>query len=117
MAISCPGDLGGLCDWALLLLAAAGLGRTVLVGLDVEQVRFIATGTDLVVRGRLGAERTVTVRRVACLRACPVRAPKDWMETTDNRFGPVFRKANRWRNVGPTPVSWTVERLGSASLM
>ncbi len=95
MATACPGDLAGLRDRALLLLAATRLGRSALVGLDVEQVHFIEAGVDLV----LGAERTVTVRRVASLGACPVRALKDWIDATDSRFGPVFRKVDRWGNV------------------
>ena len=99
MARACPGDLAGLRDRALLLLAAAGLGRAALVGLDVEQIRFAETGIDLVLHGQLGTERTVSVRRVASLRACPVRALKDWMEASDSRFGPVFRKVDRWGNV------------------
>jgi hypothetical protein len=56
-------------------------------------------GVDLVLRSQPGAERTVTVRRVASLRACPVRALKDWIDATDSRFGPVFRKVDRWGNV------------------
>ena len=99
MATACPGDLAGLRDRALLLLAAAGLGRSALVGLDVEQVRFMEAGVDLVLHSQLGAERTVTVRRVASLGACPVRALKDWIDATDSRFGPVFRKVDRWGNV------------------
>jgi site-specific recombinase XerD len=98
MATACPGDLAGLRDRALLLLAAAGLGRATLVGLDVEQVRFVEAGVDLVVHDQPG-DRTITVRRVASLGACPVRALKDWMDTTDSRFGPVFRKVDRWGNV------------------
>ena len=99
MATACPGDLAGLRDRALLLLAAAGLGRSALVGLDVEQVHFMEAGVDLVLHSQLGAERTVTVRRVASLGACPVRALKDWIDATDSRFGPVFRKVDRWGNV------------------
>jgi integrase len=95
MAAACPGDLAGLRDRALLLLAATRLGRSALVGLDVEQVHFIEAGVDLV----LGAERTVTLRRVASLGACPVHALKDWIDATDSRFGPVFRKVDRWGNV------------------
>jgi hypothetical protein len=48
MAIACPGDLAGLRDLALLLLAAIGLGRAALVSLDVEQVDFVEVGVDLV---------------------------------------------------------------------
>ncbi len=99
MATACPGDLAGLRDRALLLLAAAGLGRSALVGLDVEQVHFMEAGVGLVLHSQLGVERTVTVRRIASLGACPVRALKDWMDATDSRFGPVFRKVDRWGNV------------------
>jgi site-specific recombinase XerD len=99
MARACPGDLAGLRDRALLLLAAAGLGRAALVGLDVEQIRFMETGVDLFLHISPSAERTVTVRRVASLRVCPVRALKDWMDASDSGFGPVFRKVDRWGNV------------------
>jgi site-specific recombinase XerD len=99
MATACPGDLAGLRDRALLLLAATGLGRSALVGLDVEQIHFTGAGVDLILQSRLEAERTVTVRREASLGACPVRALKDWIDATDSRFGPVFRKIDRWGNV------------------
>ena len=99
MATACPGDLAGLRDRALLLLAAAGLGRAALVSLDVEWVHFVGAGADLVLQSQLGVERTVTVRRGASLGACPVQALKNWMEATDSRFGPVFRKVDRWGNV------------------
>jgi len=42
MAVRCPRDLAGTRDHALLLLAASGLGRAAVVGLDVEHVRFTA---------------------------------------------------------------------------
>jgi site-specific recombinase XerC len=99
MATACPGDFAGLRDRALLLLAVAGLGRSALVGIDVEQVHFLEAGVDLVLHSQPGAERTVTVRRVASLGACPVCALKDWIDATDSRFGPVFRKVDRWGNV------------------
>jgi site-specific recombinase XerD len=99
MATACPGDLAGLRDRGLLLLAATGLGRAALVSLDVEQVHFIEAGVALVLHSQLVAERTVTVRRAASASACPVRALKNWMEATDSRFGPVFRKVDRWGNV------------------
>jgi site-specific recombinase XerD len=99
MATACPADLAGLRDRALLLLAAAGLGRAALIGLDVEQVHFMEAGVDLVFHSQAGAERTVTVRRIASLGACPVRALKNWMDASDSRFGAVFRKVDRWGNV------------------
>src|SRR3954454_10825793 len=54
MAGSCPGDLAGLRDRALLLLAAAGLGRTALVSLDAEQIQVTATGADLILHSQTG---------------------------------------------------------------
>jgi hypothetical protein len=98
MATACPSDLAGLRDRALLLLAAAGFGRVALVSLDLEQIHFIEAGVDLVPRNQPG-DRTVTVRRGVSLGARPVQALKDWMEATDSRFGPVFRKVDRWGNV------------------
>ena len=108
MAAACPGDLAGLRDRALLLLAAIapggrdrgrGLGRGALVGLDAEQVRFTATGVALLISHRRGeAVRTMTLLRGAT-RACPVRALQAWLHASDTRFGPVFRKVDRWGNV------------------
>ena len=99
MATACPADLAGLRDRAFLLLTAAGLGRGVLVGLEVEQVQFGEAGVDLVLHSHAGTDRIVTVRRVASLGACPVNALKDWLDASDSRFGPVFRKVDRWGNV------------------
>ena len=47
MAAACPGDLAGMRDRALLLRAAAGLGRAALVGLDAERLRFTTTAVEL----------------------------------------------------------------------
>jgi integrase len=47
MATRCPRDVAGLRGRALLLLAAGGLGRAALVGLDVEHIRFTAAGAEL----------------------------------------------------------------------
>jgi integrase len=99
MAAACPGDLAGLRDRALLLLAAAtGLGRTALIGLDMEHVRFTSAGVELTVHGS-GAARTITVQRGTSLATCPARALEDWLRSSDTSFGPVFRKVDRWGNV------------------
>jgi hypothetical protein len=106
MAVRCPRDLAGTRDRALLLLAAGGLGRAVLVGLDVEHIRFTATAAELLlgaVGGRIG-QRTagrgrgdpVVLRRSTNLATCPVQALRDWLDTSDTKFGPVFRKIDRW---------------------
>lgn len=105
MAAACPGDLAGLRDRALLLLAAAGLGRTALVGLDVEHLRFTATGVDLTIGGAdgdgtaAGPPRDIALPRSPAGSLCPVHALEDWLRRSDTRFGPVFRKIDRWGNL------------------
>jgi hypothetical protein len=99
MAGACPGNLAGLRDRALLLLAAAtGLGRAALVAIDAEHLRFTADSCDLVIRRAPDAAPSVlTIARAAA--NCPVRALQDWMRASECSFGPVFRKVDRWGNV------------------
>ncbi len=127
MAATCPGDLAGLRDRALLLLmAATGLGRAALLGLDAEHLRFTAAGgggagggVELTLaapqrrckppRRRSGdlfrrrCRRDESVRATRGVRgarwASPVSALEDWLRASDTRFGPVFRKIDRWGNV------------------
>ena len=95
----------------LLLLAAGGLGRAALVGLDVEHIRFTAAGAELSTR-RAGVDRAtepasegtepatertpIIVPRGTRLAVCPVQALRDWLDGSNTRFGPVFRKIDRW---------------------
>lgn len=108
---ACGADLAGLRDRALLLLAAVGgLGRAELVGLDREHVRYTPGSLELLIaRGVDGAERddvdraphpaatgTLAVPRGAAPEACPARALETWLDVSGCRFGPVFRKVDRW---------------------
>ena len=95
MAARCPMDLAGLRDRALLLLAAQGIGRATLVGLDVEHLRFTATTVELTIDD---ADPRI-VRRGASLATCPVQALRNWLDSSDTRFGPVFRKIDRWGSI------------------
>ncbi len=117
MAARCPGDLAGLRDRALLLLTASGLGGERLLALDCEHVRFTGQGMELAVPGagdgaklakgppaltggrpaEGGAVRVVA--RMTASVACPVRALEEWLRGSDTRFGPVFRKVDRWGTV------------------
>jgi hypothetical protein len=56
-----PAGLAGTRDHALLLLAANGLSRAALVGLDLEHIRFTTTGVELL----LGAKADRSGRRTA----------------------------------------------------
>jgi len=97
MAARCPGDLSGLRDRALLLLVATGLEAGRLLALDGEHVRFTAAGAVLA-GPSAGAGEGVAIARIASP-SCPVRALQDWLNRSDTRFGPVFRKVDRWGNV------------------
>jgi len=98
----------------LLLLAAGGLGRAALVGLDVEHIRFTAAGAELSAHpagvngaaehARVGAEHarertTIVIPRGTRLAVCAVQVPGDWLDGSNTRFGPVFRKTDRWGTI------------------
>jgi hypothetical protein len=46
-----------------------------------------------------GATRRLVVSCGASPDRCPVQALRDWLHTSNTRFGPVFRKIDRWGNV------------------
>jgi hypothetical protein len=112
LATACGGDLTGVRDHALLLLAVAGLGPAALVGLDAEHIRLTATAAEVTLDageeqppgGGEGARaRGDGVHRsIACdadRNRCPVQALRDWLQISDTQFGPVFRKIDRWGNI------------------
>jgi site-specific recombinase XerC len=106
LAAACPGDLAGLRDRALLLLAASGLGRAALVGLDVESIRFTAGGlaflsavADNFANGAGEGGHWTTIPCGARENLCPMRALRDWLHASHTTFGPVFRKIDRWGNI------------------
>jgi len=101
MAASCPRDLAGLRDRALLLLLAeANLNRSTLTGLQAEHVRFTASGVEVRTEDAGSAPRHLfTIPREPDHATCPVRALEDWLRTSDTAFGPVFRKIDRWGNL------------------
>jgi site-specific recombinase XerC len=110
LAQSCPGDLAGRRDRALLLLAATGLGRTALVGLQAEQLRFTERAVTCVVAGS-ESTRQIEVPRSAALASCPVRALEDWLRVSATRYGPVFRKVNRWGQIEHAALGTDAVRL------
>jgi integrase len=110
LAQSCPNDLAGRRDRALLLLAAAGLGRAALVGLNAEQLRFTERGLEMVVGSPRG-EAPVQVARSAALASCPVRALEEWLRVSATRYGPVFRKVNRWGQLEHAALGTDAVRL------
>lgn len=119
MAVMCPLDLAGLRDRALLLLAAVGSAtHDEVLGLERERLRFVEAGLELqLVRG--AAETVSVLVRRGTAAACPVRALEAWLDASATRFGPVFRKVDRWGNVeharlGPDGLRRIVTRRSSA---
>ena len=62
--------------------------------------RGLAAGPPALARGMPaeGGEVRVVARMTASV-ACPVRALEEWLRGSDTRFGPVFRKVDRWGTV------------------
>ena len=50
---------------------------------------------------RPGPGTELGIPRGAKPETCPVRALEAWLEVSGCRFGPVFRKVNRWGDVEP----------------
>ena len=104
LVAACPGDLAGLRDRALLLLGFAGaLRRSELVGIDREHLRFTEAGLRLLLpssktdpEGK-GVELGIT--RGKRRETCPVRALEAWLDASACRYGPVFRKVDRWGSI------------------
>jgi len=99
LAIDCGGDLPGLRDRALLLLAASGFGPAALVGLDAEHISFTAIAVELSVDPGAHGIDCFRLRCEGDRSRCPVQALRDWLQISDTRFGPVFRKIDRWGNI------------------
>ena len=104
LVASCGDDLVGRRDRALLLLGFAGaLRRSELVGIHREHLRF----TDIGLRLHLPSSKTdqegrgveLGIVRGKGRDTCPVRALENWLEASACRFGPVFRKIDRWGTV------------------
>jgi hypothetical protein len=85
------------------------LTRLQLVTLTIEQLRLTPHGIALVLPDAASAGATPDAA-APCVRIgvvphsavpgrCPVQALQAWLAASDTRFGPVFRKVDRWDNV------------------
>ena len=99
-------SLADLRDRALLLLGYAGaLRRAELVAIEREHVSFTPEGLRLQIprskTDTTGQGAELGIPRGGKPETCPVRALEAWLEASGCRFGPVFRKVNRWGDVEP----------------
>ncbi len=101
---TCAGDATDQRDRALLLLGFAGaLRRSELVAVDREHIRITEAGLHLhIPSSKTDAEGRGTelgIGRGRRAETCPVRALEVWLDASACRFGPVFRKVDRWGNI------------------
>jgi hypothetical protein len=121
MAAACPDDHAGLRDRALLLLQpASGLGPVALMALDVEHICFAETAAALAIDTKRGVY-WISIPCGTTQSLCPVRALRDWLQTSGIQRGPVFRKISQRGKIGhhrlaPPALSQIVRRRQKKSL-
>lgn len=101
---TCDASLAGLRDRALLLFGYAGaLRRAELVGIQREHIQFEADGLRLLIPRAKGDQEgegaRLGIARGQHRETCPVRALEAWLDQSDCKFGPVFRKVTMWGQV------------------
>ncbi|MCB4825381.1 site-specific integrase [Roseicella aerolata] len=121
----CDRGLAGTRDRALLLLGFAGaLRRSELVAIEREHVTVTPEGLRLLLprsKGDAAGEgATIGIARGRRPETCPVRALEAWLQMSDCRFGPVFRKVDRWgtvesRALTPEAVGHILKRRAAAA--
>src|SRR4051812_41374439 len=104
LVATCDRGLTGTRDRALLLLGYAGaLRRSELVAIAREHLSFTAEGLRLLLprsKGDAAGEgASIGIARGSRPETCPVRALEAWLQMSDCRYGPVFRKVDRWGTV------------------
>jgi integrase len=101
-------DLLAVRDHALLLVGfAGGLRRSELSALDVEDLRFVEEGVDIVIRGgRTEAEgRTIGIPPGRRPETCPVTALRRWIGVAQLDQGPLFRQILLHHRLGAARLS------------
>jgi integrase len=104
LVAACGSDLAGTRDRALLLLGFAGaLRRSELVAVEREHLRFTDVGLRLLIpSSKTDAEGKgveLGIARGKRRETCPVRALEAWLDASGCKFGPVFRKIDRWGTI------------------
>ncbi len=99
----------GMRDRALLLIGfAGGFRRSELVGLDVENFRYVRQGMILTIRrsktDQAGAGREIGIP-FARGRFCPVKSLEEWLQAAQIEDGPIFRPIDRHGGVGASRLS------------
>ena len=106
----------GLRDRAVLTIGFAGaFRRSELVDVDVDDMREVRDGLEIVVRrsktDQEGAGLLKAIPYGSRPETCPVRAYRDWIAAAGVSSGPVFRGVSRHEHVSPTRLTSQVVAL------
>jgi integrase len=120
MVESLPDSLTGLRDRAMLLVGFAGaFRRSELVALDVKHVAFLEDRMVITLpRSKTDQEGRGAKKHLPRVGGaiCPVAALQGWLVSAGIRSGPLFRKVDRWGNVGDQRLNdKTVARIIKAA--
>ena len=105
LVATCDAGLAGLRDRALFLLGlAAALRRSELAAVQREHLHFRSDGALRLLLPRAKGDQAGEGEWIGLSRGkgrdtCPVRALEAWLAAADCRYGPVFRKVDRWGNL------------------
>ncbi len=97
MVESLPQGLRSIRNRAMLVLGSAGaFRRSELVALNIEDLRFVDEGLEVLVRrsktDQEGRGRTVAIPYGSQLFTCPVRSVQAWLDVLGASEGPLFRQ-------------------------
>ena len=106
---SCDGSPVGIRDRALLLLGYAGaLRRSELAAVCREHLIILPRGMRLMLPRSKGDQEgqgvEIGIPKGRHDETCPVRAVEAWLRASRCEDGPVFRKVDRWNNIGVTAL-------------
>jgi len=99
-----PPSLMGLRNKMILLIGYAGaFRRSEIIGLDWEDVQFVREGMIINLRqsktDQEGDGRKVGIQYGTRWETCPVRGLEEWMERSQMKSGPIFRRFDRFGQV------------------
>ncbi|TDH58036.1 integrase [Dankookia rubra] len=125
LVAGCDRGLAGRRDRALLLVGYAGaLRRSELVAIAREHLTFTGEGLRLLLPRSKGDHdgqgASLGIARGTKPDTCPVRALEAWLQASDCRYGPVFRKVDRWgtaesRALTPEAVGTILKKRAAAA--
>lgn len=104
LVATCGHGLTGLRDRAIILIGFAGaLRRAELAAVEREHLTFVHEGVRLLIPRAKGDQEgegaEIGIPKCDRKETCPTRALEAWLTASRCKYGPVFRKIDRWGTV------------------